>query len=1635
MGSRTRAWGFAAGMAILAVSCARPPVIVPPPVPVQALRIEIRTAQGYERLQGSLLTGDEMTVRLRGLRPEERLARVALSRLRPRAGRRPGVVREETDLSARFRAARTPGATATGEVTLPVLAGPTAIEVTVEGGPAPGTVRAAALVLRAAETSLQTPNRRPLVTHPDSGVTYEADTLIVAFRRNATLEDASARLREMDLEPEDWIAPLRLVRTRETAPEDTFDLARRLAGQRRPPVIGLIPHLVFEDDAAIGERMPSRLTETYQGGCAQGGIKGCFERGNTAQAELRIFRYHFFYQSFAGHRLVEHLVQNVPNRANVGIAIVDRGFGDGRNRSHIPDGDFFGFSRAPFFVDRAFGAGANRQTAQIIQINPATGRQECRRQNPNAPFDPNTPFADCAFSFQDVPDTDTSHGTEVALAAAGRPETRPGIDADKVVLGTGPHARLRILQTTEAFIDRATAIWAATIDPDVQVINTSFGARGGAEVGNRYLNAEIAGVTRSILQIFAAQRPAKIWTTSAGNNGECTDPNPRGTPEDFTCPGRPRGHYPSDFAPGPGVARSDQPLIFSVGASSTGQTNPGPERLGSFSNYGPRVSVVAAGDNVVLPNKQAVLAGAEDGTSFAAPAVAGLAAEMLYLDRGLPGPTLGALAIAEIIEATADDLGSRRTAPERRPGSRTPPFENDRPANGYDIAYGHGRINVWKALLAVANRGLAAAQAVDFPNARAAIPGDDTWYGFIIQSPIHGATVWINGQQVQDAPLPVLPVQPNPAGPAGTLTRDLSAYKGVESHRVIQTGIDMIRDGVRDGIVDEDPTRGIVPVGVRAGEFLTAFSIQQRDLTNCTVRECTLSLREPGQGPEQRPFFSLRLGTRQLGLMRGGAVPGVVYDDFVFEITPADFGDAPSPYPTRLADRGARSLNSNLEWLGIHPRSGEGASAAWKDGVSPEPDAEAGIGPDAAVDPDAVTNVAGRPDLDGRDRGVVFFPRTYRSGSTDGQVEFTVCVADPQSPRYQGPGRILYVNGWIDWNANDRWEEGVGTGEHIVDGFALRPPGRPPQGQPARRWEIIPAAPGRSVVSRNGACATFRQIFPVPTIGQDDLWARFRLDYRENAGRVDPRVGDDRRDWQSDPSLRPPELDGAALSPDAQVGLAYGATRFGEVEDYIIGMDYGDAPDPPYPTKHTSGGAHALSYHREWLGTGGARPQSTRERDACDPDAEDQDPTPNLQRDCSDENRDDLDRGAVVPPEVQPGTESSVEITVGSQIDIRGFSNRAPAGDASSAGIMTLKENCTQGAIDPAAAATPSLHRDLGRYAAWDPEKRLYLNAWADWNGDGDWDDANENVVNDQAVDPEDFGKDAEYTLGEPFDDQDADGVFTPRVDNWLPGRDDVAGVPARTITCKVDVPRDVVLDQTYYWRVRLGYGEGATPDDEVIRNAVPVEGENRNLAGPKGGSFWGEVEDHPQRATCVENDEYDESGGQFIIQGPQGAELVELRGPSRMRFDICDASDPDRDGLDSINGELVRLELSGAGERYGEVRMGLLGEADPEFRSLGTIEETANARAGAFDVPPFAPSGSGVSVFGLHAGFEIGGTRYRASEEITIETPIGFKPPQQETYRTAGPIALVDSDGNPVEMTIERFRYAPIGEALSGRR
>jgi subtilisin family serine protease len=219
-------------------------------------------------------------------------------------------------------------------------------------------------------------------------------------------------------------------------------------------------------------------------------------------------------------------------------------------------------------------------------------------------------------------DDDYGHGTHVAGIAAAVSNNDLGITGVSWGAKIMPLKMLNASGTGTTF-NLAKAIYFA-VDNGAQVINMSL----GASCGSGWPEVEDAvdyAVAKGVLLIAAA-----------GNN------------------------QPYVFCP---AAIAD---VVAVGATSATDVR------ASFSNYGPELEVVAPGVDIYSTLVGGGY-GTTNGTSMAAPFVAGLAALLRSSD-----PALTAGDVTTVIQNTSDDLGSP----------------------GWDPLYGHGRINAWRALAA-----------------------------------------------------------------------------------------------------------------------------------------------------------------------------------------------------------------------------------------------------------------------------------------------------------------------------------------------------------------------------------------------------------------------------------------------------------------------------------------------------------------------------------------------------------------------------------------------------------------------------------------------------------------------------------------------------------------------------------------------------------------------------------------------------------------------------------------------------------------------------------------------------------------------------------------------------------------------
>jgi hypothetical protein len=235
------------------------------------------------------------------------------------------------------------------------------------------------------------------------------------------------------------------------------------------------------------------------------------------------------------------------------------------------------------------------------------------------------------------------------------------------------------------------------------------------------------------------------------------------------------------------------------------------------------------------------------------------------------------------------------------------------------------------------------------------------------------------------------------------------------------------------------------------------------------------------------------------------------------------------------------------------------------------------------------------------------------------------------------------------------------------------------------------------------------------------------------------------------------------------------------------GCDFGDAPDPfkgipgQYPTRKASIGACHAIFTLEWLGLAvdGEEPEADPERDGIDFD--------------EDGNEgDEFDDGVRIIE--LPG--GALEIQVTASVADKEFVNSD----------------------------------GLPRYESSDPSRRLYLNAWADWNGDGIW---NSDGCPEIAPRTFDCSGGQEKVIGftpEQF-------AIDPRTDPEFSG--DNSGTYFFTIIPPLFIAED------FYWRFRLDYGE----DVGEVQQVDPT------LDQERGRAQFGEVEDYPHKFFLLKAD------------------------------------------------------------------------------------------------------------------------------------------------------------------------------------
>ncbi len=392
-----------------------------------------------------------------------------------------------------------------------------------------------------------------------------------------------------------------------------------------------------------------------------------------------------------------------------------------------------------------------------------------------------------------APGSGIGHGTAVmtCLAAEGPVEIAgTALAPNTSVLGVAPHVKIRPIAAMGNIFAMLQALEVIAADPEVKVYSTSllFQSVTGMTANSR------RALQERTQELLMGGRIA--FAAAANYNG---NPPPNGFPGIYhtvaTQFGSIAGNLHNSRSTFTGANVYQQRLAV-VGASKRmgltthpemgppvmtvndgPQLNPGQFETGTMFTYiGEQVAIYTPGEQIraIAPtgtqestppffghqNPAAVGAGltigGTDGTSFATPMTAGIAAELMLVDPTLQQPA-NLVRVLEYLEATADPLprlnpNAGRNWPNAAGLSVTAQRVNDPviAGNAAHAAFSNiRRTNFWKAVLAAVNGGLSS-------EGRTAAGGNDnfftgcplkdhnatSWYGFELRTLFPDAVVW-----------------------------------------------------------------------------------------------------------------------------------------------------------------------------------------------------------------------------------------------------------------------------------------------------------------------------------------------------------------------------------------------------------------------------------------------------------------------------------------------------------------------------------------------------------------------------------------------------------------------------------------------------------------------------------------------------------------------------------------------------------------------------------------------------------------------------------------------------------------------------------------------------------------------------
>lgn len=506
----------------------------------------------------------------------------------------------------------------------------------------------------------------------------------------------------------------------------------------------------------------------------------------------------------------------------------------------------------------------------------------------------------------------SGHGSAVAtcLGADGEGRLVAGAprNARQMVIGTAPHVHVRFIRISAAggganFFSYMLGLEAIANDPEVLVHTTSI----ADWIATAFFTPAQLRALQERAQEMVMQGKLMFSVPQNYNNGAAPGRYWAGT----TLWGRlgPLRANPRSANTG---ANEFQRRLTIVGATArvgtagalglTQVAAPGQEVVADFTFIGEQVGVYMPGQAIraVMPsaatlapglsNQVAIAAdnmtiGGIDGTSFATPMTAGVAAELMLLDPDLRQPANVARVI-EYMEATADPLPNIAAAGGMPGNARN--ADPNLGAPGHPAFSGVRRVHFWKAVLAALNKGLSsegrgAAGATDghFTFCTLRDDASTVWYGFEIRSPVADATVWLRKADGE-----LVPAQDGGA-----------VFPGSRVAATAWRTVDQLEVAPGQPLPAFPWPTASFPAGRQF--FLCQFSIQKAQLAQFQSLVVHLPGTDPRDpdGPDSPPIVDLRIDDRATLRNPSSVPPGdplprqalrtlvQAFDDFVFHVS------------------------------------------------------------------------------------------------------------------------------------------------------------------------------------------------------------------------------------------------------------------------------------------------------------------------------------------------------------------------------------------------------------------------------------------------------------------------------------------------------------------------------------------------------------------------------------------------------------------------------------------------------------------------------------------------------------------------------------------------------------------------------